>query len=86
MKSIVVPHNSCALRGWHGVNRPEEFVMEEGEGVGEGRDEGPWQPETEGKQSSLTTDVTRRANAHLHFRKFATWFIYRGLTIPCDNL
>ena len=40
LKSIVVPHNSCALRGWHGVNRPEEFLMEEGEEVGEGRAEG----------------------------------------------
>ena len=29
-----------ALRGWHGVTRPEEFLMEEREEVGEGRAEG----------------------------------------------
>ena len=29
-----------AHRGWHGVNRPEEFLMEEGEEVGDGRAEG----------------------------------------------
>ena len=29
-----------ALGGWHGVNGPEEFLMEEGEEVGDGRAEG----------------------------------------------
>ena len=29
-----------AHRGWHEVNRPEEFLMEEGEEVGDGRAEG----------------------------------------------
>ena len=70
-----------ALGGWHGVNGPEEFLMEEGEEVGDDRAEGSSATGDGGQAAvSLTPNVTGHANARLHFRKFATWFIYRGLS------
>ena len=63
------------------MNRPEELLMDEGEEVGDGRAEGSSATGDGGQAAvSLTPDVSGRANARLHFRKFATWFIHRGLS------
>lgn len=61
--------------------------MQEGAELGDGRAEGSSATGDGGPAAvSLMPDVTGHANARLHFRKVATGFIYRGFTIPCDNL